>query len=477
MDPIRIDDPRDPRVAAYLDIRERDLAGRQGRFVAEGKVVLDVLLSAGRFAAESVLVLENRLAGLDDILRKAPADLPVYVARKRRHGQRSPASTCIAAYWRSAARARRSPPRPCSTPCLPDALIVVLVGISNHDNIGVDLPQRRRLRRRCRASRRHLLRSALPQGDPRLRRCGAESSLRVLRRHRGFIGDARPSGLRASSLCRRAAQTDIRDAARPERLALYLGTEGEGLPESLLARLRTVRIAMAEGFDSLNVAAASAIALHHFSAGKRNRSDGLERGSARRSCLLQRPHAVGKAAIAVAATALPAALPSALAIGESGPSSLAVRLTTSAARSFICSRSSALTAARAQSSRFRRVRKRRDRPSAACSRGPASSAWLPAARDRRRAWRCALSMSSLLAAVALVLAPPTSAQRAAAPPVGLALHRSRSRASSFSRRSSLSSRSASVASRRSSFSVEVGGSFLLGLQAHRARPCFRRRLS
>ncbi|TIU75091.1 MAG: RNA methyltransferase, partial [Mesorhizobium sp.] len=41
---------------------------------------------------------------------------------------------------------------------------------------------------------------------------------------------------------------------------------GEGLPQELLARLHTVRIAMAEGFDSLNVAAASAVALHHFSA-------------------------------------------------------------------------------------------------------------------------------------------------------------------------------------------------------------------
>jgi tRNA G18 (ribose-2'-O)-methylase SpoU len=58
---------------------------------------------------------------------------------------------------------------------------------------------------------------------------------------------------------------DIRDAQRSPRLALYLGTEGEGLPDALLRRLRTVRIGMAGGFDSLNVAAASAIALHHFS--------------------------------------------------------------------------------------------------------------------------------------------------------------------------------------------------------------------
>ena len=51
---------------------------------------------------------------------------------------------------------------------------------------------------------------------------------------------------------------------RPERAALWFGAEGEGLPERLLARLNTVRIGMAGGFDSLNVAAASAIALHHF---------------------------------------------------------------------------------------------------------------------------------------------------------------------------------------------------------------------
>ena len=55
---IPIDDVDDPRIAAYRDIRERDLAGRERRFVAEGKVVLNVLFSAGRFDAESVLILE-----------------------------------------------------------------------------------------------------------------------------------------------------------------------------------------------------------------------------------------------------------------------------------------------------------------------------------------------------------------------------------------------------------------------------------
>ncbi len=55
------------------------------------------------------------------------------------------------------------------------------------------------------------------------------------------------------------------DIARIEptgRTALLLGTEGEGLPADLMATMRTARIAMSASFDSLNVAAASAIALH-----------------------------------------------------------------------------------------------------------------------------------------------------------------------------------------------------------------------
>ena len=47
------------------------------------------------------------------------------------------------------------------------------------------------------------------------------------------------------------------------RRALLLGTEGDGLPADLISRVdRRVRIPMSDGVDSLNVAAASAIALH-----------------------------------------------------------------------------------------------------------------------------------------------------------------------------------------------------------------------
>jgi tRNA G18 (ribose-2'-O)-methylase SpoU len=57
--------------------------------------------------------------------------------------------------------------------------------------------------------------------------------------------------------------TSLKDVELGVRNALLFGAEGAGLPPDLLAGASTLRIPMAEGFDSLNVAAASAIALHH----------------------------------------------------------------------------------------------------------------------------------------------------------------------------------------------------------------------
>jgi len=48
------------------------------------------------------------------------------------------------------------------------------------------------------------------------------------------------------------------------RVALVVGAEGDGLSASVLSMCRSVRIAMAGGVDSLNVAAATAVALHCF---------------------------------------------------------------------------------------------------------------------------------------------------------------------------------------------------------------------
>jgi tRNA G18 (ribose-2'-O)-methylase SpoU len=266
MDIIRIDDPTDPGVAPYLSIRERDLAGRQGRFIAEGKVVLNVLFSAARFEVESVLVLENRLAGLADTLSLAPASLPVYAASQ-------PIMDAIAGFHihrgiLAVGRKREADSPETLIASRPKrALVVVLVGLSNHDNVGA------------------VFRNAAAFGadavlldetccDPLYRKAIRVSVGAALKVPFAVAADAGSivsllghSGFSQVALSP-AGAADIRDAPRPDRLALYLGTEGEGLPDDLLSRLQTVRISMAKGFDSLNVAAASAIALHHFSQAK-----------------------------------------------------------------------------------------------------------------------------------------------------------------------------------------------------------------
>ncbi len=135
MNVIRIDDPEDPRIAPYRAIRERDLSGRLGRFVAEGKVVLNVLFAAQRFAVESVLALESRLAGLAATLDLAPASLPVYAASQ-------PVMDAVAGFHVHRgvlAIGLRRPPESTQEliAALPArALVLVLVGISNHDNVG-----------------------------------------------------------------------------------------------------------------------------------------------------------------------------------------------------------------------------------------------------------------------------------------------------------------------------------------------------
>jgi tRNA G18 (ribose-2'-O)-methylase SpoU len=58
-------------------------------------------------------------------------------------------------------------------------------------------------------------------------------------------------------------ETALGDLALGARAAALFGAEGPGLPAAVLDPTRPVRIAMAGGFDSLNVATTSGIVLHH----------------------------------------------------------------------------------------------------------------------------------------------------------------------------------------------------------------------
>ncbi len=58
----------------------------------------------------------------------------------------------------------------------------------------------------------------------------------------------------------------LKACTRPRRFALLLGSEGHGLPAEIIAQCdRRITIPMHPGVDSLNVAVAAGIILHHFS--------------------------------------------------------------------------------------------------------------------------------------------------------------------------------------------------------------------
>lgn len=258
--PIRIDDPDDPRVAAYHAIRERDLAGREQLFVAEGKVVLNVLFSARRFDVCSTLILESRLDGMRQTLASAPSGLPVYVASQEVMDRI--AGFHIHRGVLALGRRRLTEDAGNLLAALPEnALVVALSGISNHDNVGS-------IFRNAAAFEADAVLLDATCCDPLYRKAIRVSVGAVLQVPFAMAGDALEmaalldrNGFRQIALSPRG-EADIRDLAPYGRTALVLGSEGHGLPAELMARMQTVRIAMSGRFDSLNVAAASAIALH-----------------------------------------------------------------------------------------------------------------------------------------------------------------------------------------------------------------------
>ncbi|MBS0362408.1 MAG: RNA methyltransferase, partial [Proteobacteria bacterium] len=134
MNATRIDDPDDPRLADYRQVRERDLVGRDGRFIAEGVVVLEKLVRAGRHPLRSVLVAEQRLGALGERLGELPADLPVYAA-----GQAVMDAVAGFHIHRGvlAAGTRMEPSVDDLLASLPPrALVVGFSSIANHDNMG-----------------------------------------------------------------------------------------------------------------------------------------------------------------------------------------------------------------------------------------------------------------------------------------------------------------------------------------------------
>lgn len=260
---IPIDDPSDARVAAFRDIRERDLTGRQGLFVAEGEVVLRVLASPASLCRPvAALIAEKRIPALAEVIETLPPGTPVWSAPQA-------VLDGVAGFHLHRgilALGEKPPPRPLGdllASMNDDAVVVVACGIGNHDNMG------------------GIFRAAAAFGaaavllderccDPFYRKAIRVSVGAVLRTpmsaglHAGEIVDAlKAAGFRVLAMTP-SSSSPLHLAPRGGRTAIVLGAEGPGLPTHLLERCQTVGIPMSGGFDSLNVGTAGAIALHHF---------------------------------------------------------------------------------------------------------------------------------------------------------------------------------------------------------------------
>lgn len=259
-------DPDDPRLEPYRSVRERDLVGRSGLFIAEGRVVLEKLIGSGRHPVRSVLVAEKRLAALQPVLAGLSPHVPVYAAGQAVMDQvvGFPIHRGILAVGE-----RAEAPAHALLAGLPAAaLVVALSAIANHDNMGG-------IFRNAAAFGADAVLLGADCCDPLYRKAirvsvGAALTVPFAKLAPGadLLQALQAAGFEVLALSPKGA-VELDEATPAARTALLLGAEGPGLPDAALARARTVRIAMAGDFDSLNVATASGVALHRIAARRR----------------------------------------------------------------------------------------------------------------------------------------------------------------------------------------------------------------
>jgi len=262
--PIEITDPTDPQVADYVALTDVVLRRRsepeRGLYIAESQKVIRRALRAGH-RPRSYLMARRWLDDLADIVADAEADgIPVYFGEH-------PVIERLTGFHlhRGALAAMQRPVLPSVASLLAGARrVVVLEDVVDHTNVGA------------------IFRSAAALGvdavlitpscaDPLYRRSIRVSMGTVFQvpwtridPWPGGLDLLREEGLTvvAMALTDDSVSLDDLEVSPPERVALVLGTEGDGLSRHTVDGADvTVRIPMAGGVDSLNVAAASAVAM------------------------------------------------------------------------------------------------------------------------------------------------------------------------------------------------------------------------
>jgi tRNA G18 (ribose-2'-O)-methylase SpoU len=269
---IPVRDLADPRLDAYRNLRDATLRARHGLFVAEGRLVVRRLLQSSWYRTVSVLVTEPARRSLADALELQAEDLAVFVAPPSLLQAITGVNVhrgCLAVGARATEAGDLA--AALAAPGSPARRLLVLERMGNADNVG------------------SVFRSARAFGvdavllgpgccDPLYRKAMRVSMGAALSVPFGIVEPwprgldrLRTAGFRLVALTPDAAAGDLEWYAarpgRPQRLALLLGAEGDGLSgEALAAADLRLRIPMASGIDSLNVAVAAAIALYRLAA-------------------------------------------------------------------------------------------------------------------------------------------------------------------------------------------------------------------
>lgn len=269
LDIIHITDRGDPRIAPFVSVRERDLTGgADGRFIVEGKVPLTILLHRSRFAVDSLFLCETRLDPLKSVLEAVPPGIPIYVSPQK-------VMDSIAGFpvhRGILACARKTAGEPLTEmltrlPAGPQTLLV-LNQISNHDNVGAAF-------RNAAAFGADAVILDKQSCDPLYRKAIRVSSgtalwLPYYQEGTGaaHIAMLKTAGFSVWAMTPNTSAAPLQSQKIPEKVAILLGAEGEGLDSALIEAANPVRIPMVAGIDSVNVATAGAITLAHIFAAR-----------------------------------------------------------------------------------------------------------------------------------------------------------------------------------------------------------------
>ena len=264
---IEITDFHAPELDPYARLTQNQLRNRlepeKGIFIAESPKVIDRALDAG-YKPVSLLMERKQITGPAAGILSRCGDAPVYTADREMLAELTGFELTrgvLCAF-------RRPAPRPVEELCRDARRVAVLEGIVDSTNVGA-------IFRSAAALKMDAVLINPSCCDPLCRRAVRVSMGTVFQVSWGQLGETPADwpekgmdilhslGFKtaAMALSDRSVSIDDEQLAKEPKLAIVLGTEGDGLAADTIASCDyTVKIPMSHGVDSLNVAAASAVA-------------------------------------------------------------------------------------------------------------------------------------------------------------------------------------------------------------------------